>query len=123
MRLITITLAAAVSCAAVAPVFAGTARLSDTQYIAASRCVGLQSSKALESADASALKQLVKQQSWGRSSMVYDMADEAQETGRRDASRGGAEANVGLVSERDGVCHSLVASQTASAAAPAHTMQ
>lgn len=123
MRLITVTLAAAVSAAAITPVFADTTRLTDTQYIAASRCVGLESAKSLASSDSAALRQLVKNQSWGRTSDVYDRADEARDNGERAANRGGAEATMGLVAERDGLCHSFIANQTASAGQPAHTLQ
>jgi hypothetical protein len=124
MRFATIVLTAAVSCAAIAPAVAGPTRLSDTQFIAANRCLGLLSSKSLGTQDAAAMRQLIKDQSWGRDSFVYDKADEARDTGLRDASRGGAEGNLNLTAERDGVCHSFVASQTTAAGpAPSRNLQ
>jgi hypothetical protein len=124
MRLITIGLAVAVSCAAVVPVLAEPTRLSDTQFIAANRCLGLLSSKALTTPDVAAMRQLVKEQSWGRDGYIYDKADEARDTGLRDASRGGAEKSLSLVAERDGLCRGLIATETTAAGpAPKRNLQ
>ena len=61
------------------------------------------------------LRKLVKDENWGRDSFIYDKADQAREDGQREASRSGAENNVRLASERDGVCRALVSTTTASA--------
>jgi hypothetical protein len=92
------------------------------QFIAANRCLGIESTKNLGTPDVDALRQLVKSQNWGRASFIYDKADQAREDGERDASRNGAESNVRLTSERDGVCRALVSTTTAAASAGSHNM-
>ena len=122
MRLITATLTIAAACASAAVAVAAPARISDVQFIAANRCLGIESAKAFASPDVDALRQLVKDQNWGRDSYIYDKADQAREDGQRDASRPGAENNVRLTAERDGVCRSLVSTTTASAPSGTHNM-
>jgi hypothetical protein len=122
MRFVTasLTLVAAFASAAVA--VAAPARLSDVEFIAANRCVGLESTKAFASPDADALRQLVKNQEWGRNQFIYDQADQARDDGAREASRSGAENNIRLASERDGVCRTLASTTTASAPSASHNM-
>jgi hypothetical protein len=64
----------------------------------------------------------VKSQQWGRAEFINDQADQARDDGERDASRSGAENNVRLASERDGVCRSLVSTTTASTPSGSHNM-
>ena len=122
MRFVTasLTLAAAFASAAVA--VAAPARLSDVEFIAANRCLGLESTKAFASPDADSLRQLVKSQEWGRNQFIYDKADQARDDGARDASRSGAEASARVASERDGVCRSLASTTTASTPSATHNM-
>ena len=122
MRFAIATLAVAAACASAAVATAAPARLTDVQFLAANRCVGIESTKAFAGPDADALRQLVKSQEWGRDSYTYDQADQAREDGEREASRSGAENNVRLTSERDGVCRSLVSTTTASTPSAAHNM-
>ena len=122
MRFFTAALTMAAACASAAVAVASPARMSDVQFIAANRCLGIESTKAFATPDAEALRQLVKNQTWGRDSFIYDKADEAREEGARDASRSGAENNVRLTSERDSVCRSLVSTMTASTPSGAHNM-
>ena len=122
MRFVTAALTIAAVCASAAVATAGPARISDVQFIAANRCLGIESTKNLGTPDVDALRQLVKTQDWGRDDFVYDKADQAREDGQREASRNGAENNLRLAAERDGVCRSLVSTTTASTAGGAHNM-
>jgi hypothetical protein len=122
MRFVTATLTVAAAFASAAVAVASPARMSDVQFIAANRCLGIESTKAFASPDADALRQLVKDQTWARDSFIYDKADEAREQGARDASRAGAENNARLTTERDSVCRALVSTTTASTPSGAHNM-
>jgi hypothetical protein len=122
MRFAIATLTIAAACASAAVAIAAPTRLSDVQFLAASRCLGIESTKAFAGPDADALRQLVKSQEWGRDSYIYDKADQARDDGQREASRSGAENNIRLASERDGVCRSLVSTITASTPSAAHNM-
>ena len=122
MRIVTAALTIAAVCASAAAASAAPARINDVQFIAANRCLGLESTKAFAAPDADALRQLVKSQNWGRDAYIYDKADQAREDGERDASRNGAENNVRLTAERDGVCRSLASTITASTGAASHNM-
>jgi hypothetical protein len=117
MRFVTAALTIAALCASAAVASAAPARISDVQFIAANRCLGIESAKNLGAPDVDALRQLVKTQEWGRDAFVYDKADQAREDGQRDASRSGAENNLRLTGERDGVCRSLASITTASTSA------
>ena len=122
MRFVTASLTLVAACASAAVAVAAPSRLSDVEFIAANRCVGLESSKAFAGPDAEALRQLVKSQEWGRNAFIYDKADQARDDGARDASRSGAENNVRLASERDGVCRTLASTTTASGPSASHNM-
>ena len=122
MRFVTAAITIAAACASAAVASAAPARISDVQFIAANRCLGIESTKNLASPDVDALRQLVKSQDWGREAFVYDKADQAREDGQREASRNGAESNVRLTSERDGLCRSLLSTTTAAAAGGSHNM-
>jgi len=122
MRFVTAAITIAAACASAAVTSAAPARLSDVDFIAANRCLGIESTKTFSAPDADALRQLVKAQSWGRDSFIYDKADQARDDGQRDASRSGAENNARLTGERDGVCRALVSTTTAAAAGGSHNM-
>jgi hypothetical protein len=122
MRFVTAAITIAAACASAAVASAAPARISDVQFIAANRCLGIESTKNLASPDVDALRQLVKSQDWGREAFVYDKADQAREDGQREASRNGAESNVRLTSERDGLCRSLLSTTTAAATSGSHSM-
>ena len=122
MRFVTAALTVAAVCASAAVASAAPARINDVQFIAANRCLGLESTKAFSAPDADALRELVKSQNWGRDSYIYDKADQAREDGAREASRSGAENNVRLTAERDGVCRSLASTVTASTGGATHNM-
>ncbi|HLY77834.1 MAG TPA: hypothetical protein VKQ70_00555 [Caulobacteraceae bacterium] len=122
MRLVTATLAIAAAVASATVAVAAPARLSDVQFLAANRCLGIESTKAFATPDTDTLRKLVKDQNWGRDSYIYDKADQAREDGQREASRSGAENSIRLASERDGVCRALVSTTTASTPSGAHNM-
>jgi hypothetical protein len=122
MRFVTATLTVAAACACAAVAVAAPAHINDAQFIAANRCLGIESTKAFASPDVDTLRKLVKDQNWGRNSATFDMADQARDEGQRDASRSGAENNVRLASERDGVCRALASTMTAAAPSGAHNM-
>jgi hypothetical protein len=122
MRFFTATATAVVFAAAAAAAVAAPARLSDAQFIAVNRCLGIESSKTLGTDHAAAFKQLVKSQDWARQAYIAEKADEARQTAQDEASRAGPEQNLRLVAERDGVCHSFLDTTTASTPAMAHSM-
>src|SRR5450432_3031654 len=122
MRFVTATLTIAAVCASAVAAVAAPARLSDVQFIAANRCLGIESTKGSAAPDADALRHLVKEQTWGRPGFIYDKADEARQDGERDASRSDPDTSARLVAERDGVCRSLVSTTTASTPSASHTM-
>jgi len=123
MRFVIAAITIAAACASAAVASAAPVRISDMQFIAANRCLGIESSKNLGTPDVDALRQLVKSQDWGRQAFIEDKADQAREDGQREASRSGAESNVRLTGERDGVCRSLVSTTTAaSSSGGAHNM-
>jgi len=122
MRFAIATITIAAACASAAVAVAAPTRLSDVQFLAANRCLGIESTKAFAGSDADALRQLVKSQEWGRASFIYDKADQVRDDGAREASRSGAENNLRLTAERDGVCRALVSTTTASTPSGSHNM-
>ena len=121
MRFVT-GLAAAAGLAATAAVAApAPAHLSDAQFIAANRCLGLMSSKSLAISDAAALKQLLKDQDSGRGGYIDEKADEARQEAQRQAGSGSEDMHAKLLAERDGLCRTFLSgASTASQSAPPH---
>lgn len=99
---------------------AAPAQLSDVQFIAANRCLGLMSSKSLGTPDAATLKKLIDSQGGARSSYISDKAEEAREDALREAGSGSGDVRAKLIAERDGLCHAFVSDSTAAAPSPAH---
>lgn len=122
MRLFTVTLTIAAACASAAVAVAAPTRISDVQFIAANRCLGIETTKQLASPDADALRKLVKEQNWGRDTFIYDKADQAREEGHREASSSSADTVARASAERDGVCRALASTTTASTPAASHNM-
>ena len=121
MRFVTAALAIAAACASAAVAVAAPVRLSDVQFIAANRCLGIESTKAFASPDVDALRKLVND-NYGRDSYIQDKADQAREDGERDASRSSADVNQRITAERDSVCRALVGATTASTPSGTHNM-
>jgi hypothetical protein len=115
MRLVTAALAAATLAATAASAVAAPARIGDSQFLAANRCLGLMTSHALGTPDATAMRQFVKDQSWGRVDFVYDQADQARDAARQAADRSDADLRTRLTAERDGVCHAFLNTETTAA--------
>jgi hypothetical protein len=123
MRIVTGFAAVLALAAGATSVVAAPTRLSDVEFIAANRCLGLMSSKALATPDAEALRKLLKGQNGGRDAYIYEKADQAREDAQLDASRGGAERTARLVAERDGLCHAfLSSSSTATTGGAGHSL-
>jgi hypothetical protein len=112
MRFIT-GFAVAAGLAATAAV-AAPAHLSDAQFIAANRCLGLMSSKSLGASDAAALKQLLRDQDSGRGSYIDDKAGEARQDAQRQAGSASEDVHAKLLAERDGLCRTFLNTATAS---------
>ena len=122
MSIVRIALIAAALATPALAANAATPRLTDSQYIAANRCVGLMESKNLGPVDDYALKARIKAESSGRQSAVWDMADQARQDAVHDAGRALGEIKAQLISERDTACQALVpATQTTSAPSASHT--
>lgn len=85
-------------------------RLTDAQFVRASRCLGLSEAKALGEVDPGALRSLVKVQRMGRHVSTEGRAEDARSEARREAAHATAEARAALVVERDGPCQALAAS-------------
>jgi hypothetical protein len=118
MRFVTAALTAAALAVSAGSAMAAPAHLNDSQFLAANRCLGLATSRSLAAPqDAAALRKLVHDQSFGRVGFVYDRGDELRDDAMHDADRAGGDLRVRLTAERDGLCHSLVAMTSTTAAA------
>jgi hypothetical protein len=123
MQIIKTALVAAVLAATglAAQVQAAPQRLTDVQYIAANRCLGLMESKALGPTDNYAMKQLIKVQGTGREAAVWDMADQAHDNALSSANRADNYSKTRLTAERDGACEALLPpTQTTAAPSTSH---
>ncbi len=83
------------------------ARLSDTAYMQAARCVGLASSHNLGGGDAAAMDKWLRKQSSGRDPYVQDRADELQASAKREGDRADSFSKPRLQAELSGACASL----------------
>lgn len=90
------------------PVLAGP-RLTDSQFVQASRCHALAKATRLGVADAAAYTALVKVQRQGRSDYVVDRASDAVTFVTAQARRADGAARADLIAERDGPCQALLA--------------
>jgi hypothetical protein len=93
--------------ASTSAVLAAPSQLTDSQYLAAARCQGLFNSRALGSADSSAIDRLMKSEGAIRTQDVFDRAGEARGNASRQARNASASARSALVSERDGACQAF----------------
>lgn len=105
-----LALALSLSLAASLAAVAAPERLTDGQYIAASRCLGILQSKSLGTPNAGVLAADLKTQSSGRPGYVLDKADEARGDTALAAGSAGSEERARLTAERDGVCQSFLPS-------------
>ena len=116
-HLTTILIAVAASASAVAA-SAAPQRLSDVQYVEASRCVGLMSSASLGPPEGADLRAYVERQGWTREPAAEDAAEQARDDARSAAARASGYTRTQLLAERNGVCRSFTAATTAAAASP-----
>src|SRR5579872_3474540 len=66
---------------------ASSTRLSDVEFIEASRCLALMKSKTLGEADAATLQRRLGADAGGHPSFIYDKAEEARDDAARQASQ------------------------------------
>jgi hypothetical protein len=102
-----IALVAALVASAAAPAFAAD-RISDTDLLRASRCLGLAKADNLGAVDATALESFVKAQRKGRDPGLRDRSDTAEKSARTQASSAGGDRKATLQAERDGACKALI---------------
>jgi len=91
---------------------AAPARLTDVQFIAANRCLGIISSKTLGTGEAAAFSAFLDQQGKSRDSIASDRADEARDDAMHEANRVTGERKDRLIAERDGPCQAFIAPVT-----------
>ncbi|KQY26413.1 hypothetical protein ASD21_16980 [Caulobacter sp. Root1455] len=111
MRSLKIALVAAMVASAAAPAFAAD-RISDTDLLRASRCLGLAKAESLGAVDATALESFVRAQRKGRDPGLRDRSDNAEKTARSQASSAGGDRKATLRAERDGACKTLIENPT-----------
>jgi Skp family chaperone for outer membrane proteins len=104
--------AAALSAAAFAASMAQ-ARVSDSDYIRASRCQAIAGSDASASADAEALAKFVAEEGRGRQAPVQELADKAAAKAKRDLRTDSAERKAQLMAELGGSCQAYKAAPSA----------
>ncbi len=101
------------ACAALAltvatPVLAAP-RLTDSQFVQASRCQALAKASSLGAADSAAFGGLIKAQRQLRADHIVDKAVEAASAASRQARRADNADRPDLIAERDGPCQALLA--------------
>ncbi len=84
------------------------ARLSDAQFVKASRCKGLAKSEVLGAMDTAALDVLLKDNRRGRADHIVDKANTATDTAASEARRADEGRKAELIAERDGACRTFV---------------
>ena len=111
MRNLKIALVAALAVSAAAPAFAAD-RVSDTDLLRASRCLGLAKAANLGAVDATALETFVKTQRKGRDPGLRDRLDTTEKTARSQATSASGDRKATLLAERDGACKALIENPT-----------
>jgi len=111
MHRLKIAFVAAVVASAAAPAFAAD-RLSDTDLLRASRCLGLGKAQALGAVDTTALESFVKAQRRGRDPGLRNRSDSVEKAARSQASTADGERKATLQAERDGVCKAMIDNPT-----------
>jgi hypothetical protein len=115
MRIVNVALAASAVAAIAVSAVAAPARLSDADYIAANRCLGLMTSTGFASPDAKALGAYVRDQGLSRIAYVWDKGNQVRDDAKREGNASTPQTDPGLLAERDGVCHTFVAYATTTA--------
>ncbi len=100
------------SFALAAPAFAAPARVSDSDLMHASRCLGLAKAANLGAVDATALAAFVKTQRMGRDPLVRDRSDAQEQSAKNMAGKAKDDLKASLIAERDGACKALIENPT-----------
>jgi hypothetical protein len=79
-------------------------RLTDSQFLKASRCLGLAQSKALGEVDTTGLEALIKAESRNRPPALTDRAADSRTNALREGRRTQSDRRDGLVAEWEGPC-------------------
>jgi hypothetical protein len=103
-RLVFVALMAATA----SPAFAA-ARLTDSQFVQASRCRALAKASSLGASDAAPFDALIKAQRQGRADYIVGKAEDAAGAVSSQARRADEAVKAGLIAERDGPCQALLA--------------
>ncbi|WP_165186601.1 hypothetical protein [Caulobacter soli] len=111
MRNLNIALVAVLAVSATAPAFAAD-RISDSDLLRASRCLGLAKAANLGAVDAKALDAFVKAQRKGRDPGLRDRSDTTEQTARSQGASANGDRKAALLAERDGACKALIENPT-----------
>ena len=86
------------------------ARMSDQDYLQASRCAALVASHELTGGpvETAVIEAKLRAERYNRPSVVTDMGDQARQRANREARHGSDEGKQRLVAERDGVCQAYL---------------
>lgn len=84
-------------------------RLTDSQFVQASRCQALARASSLGAGDAAAFSALIKAQRQGRADYIVEKASDAASAASGQARRADDAAKADLIAERDGACQALLA--------------
>lgn len=84
-------------------------RLTDSQFVQASRCRALAKAPSLGVGDVAAFDALIKAQRQGRADYIIDKASDAVSTAGGQARRADEAVKADLIAERDGPCQALLA--------------
>ncbi|MBP7704051.1 MAG: hypothetical protein KA105_02055 [Caulobacter sp.] len=106
MRILTI--AALIAAASATTAFAAPARVSDSDFLKANRCLGLASTATLGADNADSFKSFIKAQSIGRNEVIVSMGKKHQAKAASEARGGNDERRTALKGELDGACQSLI---------------
>lgn len=89
------------------------ARVSDTDYVRASRCQAIAKSDASKSAEAAALAKFLSAEGSGRQPTVQEMAAQAAAKAKRDLRTDSAEKKAKLMAELGGACQAYTGAPSA----------
>jgi hypothetical protein len=111
MRHLNIAVLAVLAVSVAAPVFAAD-RVSDSDLLRASRCLGLAKAANLGAVDVTALDAFIKAQRKGRDPGLRDRLDTTEKAARSQASSASGDRKAVLQAERDGACKALIENPT-----------
>lgn len=83
-------------------------RLTDSQFVQASRCLALAKAPRLGAGDTTAFSTLIKAQRQARADYTVEKASAASSAASAQARRADDAAKADLIAERDGSCQALL---------------